>query len=179
MANRWQMQGSWVISKIEGNYNNTSGNAGNSTPEYNDPNTRRSFPAVPRRPADERQHARRQGASDYRAPFGIVASGVFSFTSGQTFTRTVRTAARRPGTIGHVHRAARQPALRHQPQFNFKLEKQFRFGGTGASASRSKASTSSTTQLSTLAARVRESSYFEPRGVVVPRRFRIGAVYRF
>ena len=39
---RWQMQGSWVISKIDGNYNNTS-NAGQQHTEYNDPNTDARF----------------------------------------------------------------------------------------------------------------------------------------
>ena len=61
MSNRWQLQGSWVISKITGNYNNTS-NAGQQRDRVQRSEHRPSLPALPRGPADQRQHAHRQGA---------------------------------------------------------------------------------------------------------------------
>ena len=67
----------------------------------------------------------------------------------------------------------------NQPLFNFKLEKQFRVGGDkrvgvtfeGFNLFNNAAINSRGTRSG--------SAYFEPRGVVQPRRFRLGAVYRF
>jgi hypothetical protein len=178
MANRWLMQGSWVISKAEGNYNNTN-NYGNSTTEYNDPNTdERLQPFRNGRLTNDNTHVGKLLVV-YQAPFGIVASGAFSNTSGQTFTRTVRTARVGQGRSDMFIEPRGSQRYDNQPLLNFKLEKQFRFGGDrrvgvtfeGFNVLNNAAINARGTRSS--------SSYFEPRGVVAPRRFRIGGVYRF
>ena len=88
MSARWQMQASWVISKITGNYNNTS-SFGNSA-EYDEPNF---DPALqPNREGkltnDNKHIAKLFGT--YRGPWDILMSGAYYYTSGQRFTRTVR-----------------------------------------------------------------------------------------
>jgi outer membrane receptor protein involved in Fe transport len=178
MANRWLLQGSWVVSKAEGNYNNTS-NAGNSTTEYNDPNTDVRFqPFREGRLQNDLTHIGKVLAS-YRAPFGILASGAFFYTSGQTFTRTVRTARFSQGRSDVFIEPRGSQRYDDRPQLDFKLEKQFRFGTDrrvgvtfeGFNIFNDAAITSRGTRSG--------STYFEPRGVVPPRRFRVGAVYRF
>ena len=176
MSNRWQMQGSWLISKIEGNYNNNN-NFGNSA-EYDEPNVDpRHQPFREGRLLNDNTHIAKV-LGTFRAPWDILASGAFLYTSGQTFTRTVRvtTAQGRPDTFIEPRGSQRYDA---QPRFDFKLEKQFRFGVErrlgvtfeGFNVFNNAAITSRGTRSG--------SSYFEPRGLVLPRRFRIGAVYRF
>ena len=66
-----------------------------------------------------------------------------------------------------------------RPQLDLKLEKQFRFGTDrrlgvtfeGFNLANSDAITSRTVRSG--------AEYFKPRGLVNPRRFRLGAVYRF
>src|SRR5690606_35994700 len=89
MTGNWQMQASWVISRIKGNYNNTS-NFGNSS-EYDSPNTNPDFqPFREGRLTNDNTHIAKVLAS-YRAPWDVLVSGAFFYTSGQTFTRSVRT----------------------------------------------------------------------------------------
>jgi outer membrane receptor protein involved in Fe transport len=176
MSNRWQMQASWVISKIEGTYNN-SNNYGNSN-AYDEPNLDpRRQPFLDGRLTNDNTHIAKVLAT-VRAPLGILASGAFRYTSGQTFTRTVRVsvAQGRPDLFIEPRGSQRYDG---QPQFDFKLEKQFplgvdkRIGITfeGFNVFNDAAITSRGTRSG--------SSYFEPRGLVLPRRFRVGAVYRF
>jgi hypothetical protein len=179
MSNRWQLQGSWVISKITGNYNNTS-NAGNSTTEYNDPNSDPRFqPFREGRLTNDLTHLAKVLAT-YRAPFGVLASGVYYYTSGQTFTRARRapsgTAQGRADIFIEPRGSQRYEA---RPSLDFKLEKQFRFGTgrrvgvtfEGFNVFNNGAVTARTTRSG--------STYFTPNALVQPRRFRIGAVYRF
>ena len=176
MSNRWQMQGSWLISKIEGNYNNNN-NFGNSA-EYDEPNVDpRRQPFREGRLLNDNTHIAKV-LGTFRAPWDILASGAFLYTSGQTFTRTVRvtTAQGRPDIFIEPRGSQRYDA---QPRFDFKVEKQFRFGAErrlgvtfeGFNVFNNAAITARGTRSG--------SSYFEPRGLVLPRRFRIGAVYRF
>jgi outer membrane receptor protein involved in Fe transport len=176
MSERWQLQGSWVISKIEGNYNNTS-NLGNST-EFNEPNLDpRRQPFREGRLTNDNTHVAKV-LGTVRGPWDLLLSGAFLYTSGQTFTRTVRTSVTqgRPDLFFEPRGTQRYDA---QPRLDFKLEKQFRFatdrrlGVTfeGFNLFNNAAITARGTRSGT--------SYFEPRGLVLPRRFRIGAVYRF
>jgi outer membrane receptor protein involved in Fe transport len=178
MSNRWQLMGSWVISKIEGNYNNT-GNFGNST-EFDNPNLDYRFqPFRTGRLTNDITHIGKiQGT--YRAPWDIMASGAYYYTSGQTFNRTIRpTTAQvtgRPTMFIEPRGSQRYDA---RPQFDIRIEKQIRFGDTrrlgltfeGFNLFNDDAITSRTTASG--------STYFEPQGLVGPRRYRIGAVYRF
>jgi outer membrane receptor protein involved in Fe transport len=176
MSNRWQLQGSWVISKIEGNYNNT-GNFGNSA-AYNEPNLDPRFqPFLEGRLTNDNTHVAKL-LGTVRGPWDVLMSGAFLYTSGQTFTRTVRVSVTqgRPDLFFEPRGSQRYD---DQPRLDFKLEKQFRFGTDrrlgltfeGFNVFNDDAITSRGTRSG--------SSYFEPRGLVSPRRFRLGAVYRF
>jgi outer membrane receptor protein involved in Fe transport len=176
MSNRWQMQASWVISKIDGTYNNTN-NYGNSS-AYDEPNLDpRRQPFLNGRLTNDNTHIAKVSGT-VRVPWDILASGAFTYTSGQTFARTVRvtTTQGRPDMFIEPRGSQRYDA---QPRFDFKLEKQFRLGldrrvgltFEGFNLFNNAAITSRGTRSG--------SSYFEPRGLVLPRRFRLGAVYRF
>lgn len=176
MSNRWQLQASWVISKIDGTYNNSS-NFGNSA-AYDEPNQDpRHQPFLHGRLTNDNTHIAKV-LGTVRGPWDILASGAFLYTSGQTFTRTVRVsvAQGRPDLFIEPRGSQRYD---DQPRFDFKLEKQFRVGVDkrigvtfeGFNVFNNAAITSRGTRSGT--------SYFEPRGLVLPRRFRIGAVYRF
>ena len=177
MSNRWQMQGSWVISKITGNYNNTN-NYGNSS-EYNSPNTDPDVqPYRSGRLTNDNSHIAKLLLT-YRGPWDVVLSGAFSYLSGQTFNRLVRTPGSTQGRLDMFIEP--RGAQRYDPQklVNFKLEKQFRMRGDerlgltfeGFNLFNDDAITSRTTRSG--------ASYFTPQGLVQARRLRLGAVYRF
>jgi len=176
MSNRWQMQFSWVMSKITGNYNNT-GSFGNSS-EYDDPNQDPRFqPLRDGRLTRDNTHLAKLLGS-YHAPGGVVLSGAFFYTTGDTYTRTVRIRLPqgRKDLFIESRGAERYDA---QPRLDLKIEKQFRLTGNGRlgvtvegfNILNNDAITSITTRSG--------STYGVPRGLVNPRRFRIGAVYRF
>ena len=178
LSGRWLMQGSWVISKITGNYNNTS-SFGNST-EFDNPNLDfRTQPFRDGRLTNDNTHIAKLLGS-YRGPWDIWMSGAFYYTSGQTFTRTYRPTnaqlAGRPTLFFEPRGAERYDG---QPRFDMKFEKQFRLGAgqrlgltfEGFNVFNSDAITSRTTASG--------SSFFTPQGLVLPQRFRLGAVFRF
>ncbi len=110
----------------------TPATLGNSTTSTTTRTSDRAIAAVSRRPADERQHPHRQGARRLPAPLGIVASGVFYYTSGQTFTRTVRTARVGQGRSDMFIEPRGSQRYDNQPLLDFRLEKQFRLGTDAA-----------------------------------------------
>ena len=178
MSNRWQMQASWVISKITGNYNNT-GNAGNSTTEYNNPNTDPRFqPLREGRLTNDNTHIAKVIGS-YRTPGDFLVSGAFFYTTGQAWARTIRTARFGQGRSDVFAEERGSQRFDDQPRFDFKVEKQFqvtsggRLGLTfeGFNLFNNAAITGRTARSG--------SSYNTPTSLVQARRFRIGAVYRF
>lgn len=174
-ANRWMMQGSWVVSKIEGNINNT-GNFGNSS-EYDNPNLDPRFQTFRdgRLTNDNTHIAKLLGM--VRGPWGIVASTAFFYTSGQTFTRTVRQRIDRFREIFAQPRGSQR--FDAQTRIDAKLEKQFGLGDRrrlgltveGFNLLNRSTVTSRTTRSG--------STYFTPTAIVQARRFRVGAVLRF
>jgi outer membrane receptor protein involved in Fe transport len=178
MSSRWQLQGSWVISKTEGNYNNTN-NFGNST-EFDNPNLDyRTQPYRVGRLTNDITHVAKV-LTTYRAPWDVVVSGAYFYTSGQTFTRTFRPSSSlvtgRPDLFIEPRGSQRYD---DRPNLDFKLEKQFRLAPErrlgitfeGFNLFNDAAITSRTVRSG--------EDYFVPRALVNPRRFRIGAVYRF
>ncbi len=179
MANRWQLQGSWVISKITGNYNNTS-SAGNSATEYNDPNTDPRFqPNREGRLTNDNTHIAKVLGS-VRGPWDLMMSGAFYYTTGQTFARTVRT-ARSDTPQGRLELFIEPRGTQrydNQKTVDLRLEKQFPMGDRrlgltfeGFNVFNDAAVDARTTRSG--------GSYFTPTGLVPPRRFRVGVVYRF
>jgi hypothetical protein len=180
LSKRVMIDASWVISKITGSINNT-GNFGNSTTEYNDPNTDVRFQPFRegRLQRDNTNIAKVLGL--YQAPFDIMVSGAFFYTTGDTFTRTVRT---RSGLLPQGRKdlfiePRGSQRYEDQPRLDLKAEKQFRLTQTGRlgvsleafNLFNNGAITSRTTRSG--------ASYFEPQGLVQARRFRLGFVYRF
>jgi hypothetical protein len=178
LANRWQFQGSWVISKIDGNYNNTS-NRGNST-EFDNPNLDYRFqPFRTGRLTNDITHLAKV-LGTYQAPWDVMMSAAYTFTSGQTFTRTFRpTTSEVTGRPDLFIETRGDQRYDDRPQFDFKLEKQFRLGNSqrlgvtfeGFNLFNNAAITSRTVRSG--------DTYFEPQTIVGPRRFRLGAVFRF
>ena len=178
MTGRWLMQASWVISKIDGNYNNTS-SFGNSA-EFDNPNLDYRFqPFRTGRLTNDNTHIAKV-LGTYRGPWDVLMSGAFFYTSGQTFTRTYRPSSAlvtgRPDLFIEPRGNQRYDG---QPRFDIKLEKQFRLSDRGRlgvtfegfNIFNNDAITSRTTRSG--------STYFTPQGLVQARRFRFGAVYRF
>jgi hypothetical protein len=174
-ANRWMMQGSWVISKITGNYNNT-GNFGNSS-EYDNPNLDSRFqPFRDGRLTNDNTHIAKLLAMA-RLPLGVVGSMAYFYTSGQTFTRTVRQRIDINREIFAEPRGSQR--FEAQRRLDLKLEKQFGLGDR-----RRLGVTVEGFNLlneSTVTARTTRSgaTYFMPTALVQPRRYRVGAVLRF
>lgn len=176
MSNRWQLQGSWVISKITGNYNNTS-SFGNSS-EYDTPNTDPRFqPLRDGRLTNDNTHLAKV-LGTIRGPWDILMSGAFYYTTGQTFTRTQRERFNQ-GRVDLFIEPRGAQRFDDQPSLDIRFEKQFRISTDrklgltfeGFNVANSGAITSRTTRSGV--------SYFTPTGLVGPRRFRLGAVYRF
>jgi hypothetical protein len=176
MTSRWQMQASWVISKITGNYNNTS-SFGNST-EYDEPNLDPTFqPNREGRLTNDNQHIAKV-LGTYRGPWDILMSGAYYYTSGQRFTRTVRVSLPQ-GRVDFFAEPRGSQTYDPRKQLDIRLEKQFRIstdrrlGVTfeGFNMFNDTIITGRTTRSG--------SSYFNPTSLNGPRRFRIGAIYRF
>lgn len=176
MSNDWQLQASWVISKITGNYNNTN-SYGNSS-EYDSPNTDPGLqPYREGRLTNDNTHIAK-ALGTYRAPFGVLLSGAFYFTTGQTFTRTLRVSLPQGRTDLFIEPRGSQ-RYEAQKRVDMRIEKQFVIGGDrrlgvsfeGFNLTNNAAITSRTTRSG--------STYFTPQGLVSPRRFRLGAVLRF
>ena len=177
MSARWQMQASWVISKITGNYNNT-GNFGNSS-EYDSPNQDPGLqPFREGRLTNDNTHIGKVLAS-YRAPWDVLVSGAYFYTSGQTFARTVRTPRLGQGRLDVFIEPRGSQRFDAQPRLDLKVEKQFRMAGDrrlgltfeAFNLANNSAITNQTTRSG--------SSYGTPTALVQARRLRLGAVYRF
>ncbi len=179
MSARWQLQASWVISKITGNYNNTN-NFGNSTTEYNDPNTDVHFqPFREGRLTNDNTHIGKI-LGTYRLPWDVLASGAFFYTTGQAWARTIRQPTRpNQGRRDMFIEPRGSRRFDDIPRFDMKLEKQFRMAGgrrlgltfEGFNLFNNAAITSRTARSGL--------EFNTPRGLVQARRLRLGAVYRF
>ncbi len=117
----------------------------------------------------------------FKGPWDIMMSSAFFYTTGQTFARTVRTTASQTPQARQELFIEPRGSQRYddQKRLDIRLEKQFpvgldrRLGLTleGFNVFNDAAITSRTTRSGT--------SYFQPTGLVDPRRFRVGVVYRF
>jgi len=171
MSNNWSGQFSWVYSKITGNYDNTT-QLGN-TATFDDPNLDpRVQPFLSGRLTRDNPHiAKLLGL--YKAPWDLTLSGIFFYTSGNTFARTVRVALPQ-GREDLLFEPRGSERLDNQPRLDFRAEKGLRFApGKRATVSleafnlfNNSAVTSQTTRSS--------ATYGRPNAVVAPRAFRIG-----
>jgi hypothetical protein len=177
MSDRWQMQGSWVISKITGNYNNSS-SFGNSS-EYDEPNFDPALqPFREGKLTNDNKHIAKL-IGTYRGPWDVLMSGAFYYTSGQRFNRTVRFRLPQGQTDFFAEPRGNQ-TFDAQKRLDIRIEKQFRVGPDrrlgvtleGFNLTNEAAITGRSTRSSA-------SSYFQPTSLQAPRRFRIGAIYRF
>lgn len=175
LANRWMAQGSWVIGSSEGNYNNNN-SFGNST-EYNDPNQDPRFqPFREGRLVNDTKHIAKV-IGMYQAPWDVLLSGAFFFTSGQRFQRVQRESLPQ-GRLDMFIEDRGAQTYDDQSRVDMKVEKQFRLANNrlgvtfeGFNIFNHAAITSRTVRGG--------DSYFVPQGLVAPRRWRLGLVYRF
>ena len=177
MSNRWQMQASWVISKITGNYNNT-GSFGN-TSEYDSPNTNPELQLLrDGRLTNDNTHIGKL-LGTYRAPWDVLVSTAFFYTSGQTFARTFRTSGVSQGNLDMFIEERGSQRFDNQPRLDMKFEKQFRMATDRRLGFTFEAfnllNNSAITNITTRSG----SAYGTPLGLVQARRLRLGAVYRF
>lgn len=175
-ANNWMMDLSWVISKITGTEDNFS-SLGNGS-EFDDPNQDVRFqPLREGRLGGDSTHIFK-ALGTWRLPWQIRAAGVFYYTSGATFARTLRLTLPQGRKDLFVEERGSQ-RLDGQPRLDVKLEKRFALTPTkqvgvtveGFNLLNDDAITSRTTRSG--------SSYFTPNGLVPARRFRLGVIYRF
>ena len=175
LSNRWMVQGSWVISKITGNVNNTSA-IGNSV-EYDSPNEDPALqPFREGRLSNDNTHIAKLLWA-YQGPWGVNVSGAYFYTSGSTYTRALRQRLSQ-GNVDVFAEPRGSRRLPAQPKFDLKLEKRFplvngQLGLTleGFNLFNNGAVNDRFT---------RSGSIFEqPQGLVSPRQIRAGAVYRF
>lgn len=172
----WQLQASWVVSRVTGNVDNTD-QFGN-TAEYDDPNEDPRFQPLRtgRLTRDTTHLAKVLGV--VQVPWGVQVSGIFSYASGDTFTRVMR--VRLPQGRKDLF-VERRGSHRYdpQPRLDLKVEKTFCVGSSGRvgltlegfNVFNDAAVTSRTTRSG--------SAYLTPQGLVPPRRLRLGVAYRF
>lgn len=172
----WMMDLSWVISKIQGTEDNSS-SLGNGS-EFDDPNQDPRFqPLRDGRLVGDNTHVFKL-LGGWRLPWQVRASGVFYYTSGATFTRTLRVTLPQGRKDLFVEQRGSQ-RFDGEPRLDVKLEKRFslsptaRLGVTaeGFNLLNNDAIFSRTTRSG--------ANYLTPTGLVQARRFRLGLVYRF
>jgi hypothetical protein len=172
----WMLQASWVISKITGNINNTS-SFGNSA-EYDEPNVDPRFqPFREGRLGRDNTHiAKVLGA--YRAPWDIMLSGAFFYTTGGTFTRTVRVTGLGQGRSDMFAEERGSQRMDGQPRLDVKFEKQFPIADGRLGVTLEGFNIFNNGAVDDVFPRV-GTSYLIPQSVVTPRQWRIGGVFRF
>lgn len=174
-TNNWMVQASWVISKIEGNLNNTSA-AGNSA-EYDDPNSDPRFqPFREGRLSRDNTHIAKV-LWGYRAPWDVMVSGAFFYTSGNTFTRTVRYSLDQ-GRIDVFAEPRGSQRFDAQPKFDLKLQKEVRVANGRLGFTVEGFNLFNNGVVDDVITRS-GSTYLQPQSVVSPRTWRIGGVFRF
>lgn len=179
LRGRWQLHGSYVLSKTTGNYDNIS-NAGNDLTEYNDPNTDPRYqPLREGRLTHDNTHLAK-ALGTYRGPWKLWMSAVFYYTTGDTFTRTIRTTrTQTPQGRKDVFIEPRgTDRYGDEIRLDARVERRFAVGGGALGVMleafnvvNDDAVTSKTTRSGLF--------YGTPQSVVAPRRLRIGATYRF
>jgi hypothetical protein len=179
LRERWQLHASYVLSNTTGNYDNVS-NAGNDPSEYNDPNTDPRYQPLRKGHLTHDNTHLAKAMGTYRGPFNLLMSAVFYYTTGDTFTRTLRT-TRTQTPQGRIdvfiepRGASRYDA---QPRLDARVERRFALGGGALgvmleafNVTNDAAVTSQTTRSGIF--------YGIPQAIVLARRLRVGATYRF
>ena len=172
---RWSVEGSWVLSRTTGNYDNAG--AGLSA-DYDSPNTDPGLqPLREGRVANDNTHLAKVFGT-YRLPFRVSLSGAFYYTSGGSFTRTqgVRLSQGRVDVFVEPRGSEHYDAIM---RLDARLERQFSIGGgrrIGATVEAFNLMNDST-----VTSRITQSGfrYFSPQSLVQARYFRVGAIYRF
>ncbi|MBE3124015.1 MAG: HD domain-containing protein, partial [Planctomycetes bacterium] len=130
MSNHWMLNASWVISKIVGNYNNTS-NSGKSS-SFDDPNVDPRYqPFMDGRLTRDSTHLAKLSGI-YQGPYGINFAGLFYYITGNTMTRAYRPTRSQVGSGLTRRDMFIEPRgsirLDPQPNLDIKIDKTFKFG---------------------------------------------------
>ncbi len=176
MSNSWSGQFSWVVSKITGNYDNTS-QLGNGT-TFDDPNLDpRLMPNLTGRLTRDNTHiAKLLGL--YKAPWDLTLSGIFFYTTGNTFARTVRVALPQ-GRQNLLFEPRGSQRLDDQPRLDFRAEKGIKLA-PGKRATVSLEAFNLFNNSAITAQNTRSSAtYGQPTAIVAPRAFRLGFSFKY
>ena len=174
MTGRWDVQGSWVMSRATGNYD-TNGPA--LSLDFETPNTDPALqPLRTGRVANDTTHLAKVFGS-YRLPLRVLLSGALYYTSGRTFTRTERAGLNQGRVDVFIERRGSQ---RYDPVMRLDARVQRAFSIAGRRV-RLELDGFNVLNDATVTSRVSQSGlrYAMPLSLVESRRFRIGAVYQF
>jgi hypothetical protein len=175
LSNRWMVQGSWVISKITGNINNSS-QLGNSI-ELDSPNFDPAVqPFREGRLAGDNTHIAKVLWA-YLGPWGINLSGAYFYTSGSTYTRVARFGLNQ-GNVDLFAEPRGSRRLDGQPKFDLKAEKRFRLANGQLGLSFEAFNLFNNGAVNDRFTRT-GASFNRPDGIVAPRQLRVGAAFRF
>jgi hypothetical protein len=174
MRGRWDVQGSWVMSRTDGNYD-TSGPS--MSPDFETPNTNPTLQPFRTGPlANDTTHLAKVFGT-YRLPFRFVLSGAFYYTSGRTFTRSqsVRLNQGRVDLFVEPRGSERYDAIM---RLDARLQREL---SIGARRIRLQVDGFNVLNDATVTSRVTQSGlrYSTPLALVESRRFRVGVAYRF
>ena len=177
LSDRWMIQASWVISKIEGTISNGD-QRGNSI-ELDSPNYDPALqPFREGRLAGDNTHIAKVLWA-YQAPWDINLSGAYFYTSGSTYTRVVRFTDLNQAATDILAEPRGSRRLDGQPKFDFKAEKRFRVTTGGTLGVSFEAFNLFNNGAVNDRFNRTGASFNRPDGVVAPRQLRLGATYRF
>jgi hypothetical protein len=174
MRGRWDVQGSWVMSRTNGNYD-TAGPA--MSPDFETPNTTPALqPFRTGRVANDTTHLAKVFGT-YRLPFGVGLSGAFYYTSGRTFTRS-QSAGLNQGRVDLFIEPRGSERYDAVMRLDARLQRELSIAGRRI---RLQVDGFNVLNDATVTSRVTQSGlrYSLPLTLVESRRFRIGVAYRF
>jgi len=175
LSKRWTLQGSWVISKVTGNYNNNQ-SYGNSS-EYDDPNQDPRYqPLREGRLGRDNTHIAKVLAS-VTLPLGIQLSPVYTYVSGNRTQRLYRVSLPQGRKEMFIEERGVQ-GFDNESIIDIRAIKEFQLGkgrlGIGAEVFNLFNSGPVTDRTMRSG-----SAYFTPLGVYAPIRGRLSFNYRF
>jgi hypothetical protein len=174
-TNGWMVEASWVISENIGNINNTT-SAGNST-EYDDPNlTPGTQPFREGNIGRDNTHIGKVLWA-YQAPWKVMVSGAYFFTSGGTYTRTVRYRLNQ-GSLDLFAEPRGSRRLDDQSKFDIKFEKRFKIANGNLGVTVESFNLFNSGAIDDVFPRS-GADFGIPQSIVAPRTWRIGGVFRF
>jgi outer membrane receptor protein involved in Fe transport len=175
MSHHWSGQFSWVYSKTTGNYDNTT-QLGNTT-AFDDPNLDPNVqPNLTGRLTRDNPHIVKL-LGLYQMPWNINVAGIFTYTSGNTYARTVRVTLPQ-GRENLLIEPRGSNRLDNQPRLDMRVEKAVAFSGRKVGVSLELFNLFNNSAVTSVQTRS-SSTYGQPTAVVGPRAMRLGFNFKW